>query len=194
LRKGLRCGGYRNKHHGLFNVETTNSFRSTSGRDGRKKKKPNKDFVEEEWPRLEAGATNTLITARQTKSSHKVQPPFIHLWTPVSEPWNEHVIPLAVNKFSFPCTIFSTVQSVLSRAKEGSALYKAAYAVGCAYLSSMDRSKNAVVMRTKAYAAAISTMNLVIRNATQATHDSTLLGVWLLGVYEVKENLYQETP
>jgi hypothetical protein len=191
LRKGLRCGGYRDKHYGLFNVATTNSFRSTSGRYRRKTKKPNEDFVKEEWPRLEAGleagATNALITARQTKSSHKPQYQFIRLWTPVSEPWDEHVIPLAVNKFSFPCSIFSTVQSVLSRAKEGSALYQAAYAVGCAYLSTMDRSKIAVVRRTKAYTAAISTMNLVIRNATQATHDSTLLGVWLLGVYEVKK-------
>lgn len=136
--------------------------------------------MEEEWPLLGADATDTLIMQR---GEHQR----IRLWRPLSEPWNEHVIPLAVNKFSFPCSIFSTVQSVLCRAKQGSALYQAAYAVGCAYLSTIDRSKNAVVRRTKAYTAAISTMNVVIRNATQARHDSTLLGVWLLGVYEVKE-------
>ena len=92
---------------------------------------------------------------------------------------------MAMDKFAFSCNIFATVQIEILSAQVGSALYLATYALGCAYLAKLTPSHQAISNRVKAYATALSAMNIALQDRQQYKNDNTLLGVWLLGIYEV---------
>lgn len=113
-------------------------------------------------------------------------------WYCVSESWNEHLMPLIMNKSSFEMEdgktkgIFSTIPPLLSNAKEGSPLDLARKAVSCAYLANTTRSSNAISNRSQAYGIALTAINQALQDPQQYRSDSTLLGVWLLSLYEVR--------
>ncbi|KAH8698395.1 hypothetical protein BGW36DRAFT_293631 [Talaromyces proteolyticus] len=192
LRRGLRCHGYRDEISGRFQIETTHSIQLKIKIDGRKKRHLVNTASEKDRCHYKQESTQSLILSPSRESQLKKQ---LLLWKnhqlahAVSKPlpviWTDHALPLACDKFAFSCPVFSTVHRLLSRAEEGSATYLAAYAVGCAYLASMDHSNTALSRHIKAYAKAVSAMNLALRDAEQVRSDSTLLGVWLLGLYEL---------
>ncbi|RFU27687.1 hypothetical protein B7463_g8634, partial [Scytalidium lignicola] len=107
---------------------------------------------------------------------------------PLPESWNKHCIPLVMNKFSFDMvgSIYSIIPRAISKAEEGSAFYQAFSAVGCAYVANVSWSLQAISNRAMAYGTALSAVNLALRDPQQCKSDSTLLSVWLLGMYEVR--------
>jgi hypothetical protein len=161
-----------------FRVETIFSFANEMNRDRRRKKKNSREE--------HMIALNKTSWLRSSVASEWTYP----LWYPLAEIWNDHVIPIVLDKFAFSCSIFSTVVSKLSSAREGSALYQATYAVGCAHLAKLTQTHEAISSRVRAYGNALSAMNMVLQDPRRCKNDSTLLGVWLLGIYEVSPLLW----
>jgi hypothetical protein len=110
------------------------------------------------------------------------------LHRPLTESWNNHFMPLVINKFSFDMgkSVYNAIPCVISKAEEGSALYLACSAVGRAYIANTTWSPNVKSDRAKAYGTALAAVNSALRDPEQRKSDNTLLGVWLLSLYEVR--------
>lgn len=107
------------------------------------------------------------------------------------ESWNDHVIPLIISKFSFDIargfnkSIFNTIPRVIAEVEDGSVLFTACNAVGCAYMANITRSPNVIFYRAKAYTTALAALNSALLDPQEHTNDKVLLSVWLLSLYEV---------
>lgn len=108
---------------------------------------------------------------------------------PLAESWNDHSIPLVINQFSFreAKIVFNTIPRVVSETEGGSALYLACNTVGCAYLTNKTCSPNAISDKARAYGTALAAISSVLKDPRQCKSNSTLLGVWLLSIYEVRQ-------
>jgi hypothetical protein len=106
---------------------------------------------------------------------------------PLAESWNDHFMPLVMQKFSLDVCkgIFYTIPRVTSKAEGGSALYQASNAFGYAYMANINQSPKAISDQVRAYGAALTTLNLALQDPQQSNTDNTLLSAWLLGLYEV---------
>lgn len=82
--------------------------------------------------------------------------------------------------------IFCTVPDIASKAEEGSPLYHACNALGHAYLGNLAWSPKAISNQSEAYGTALAILNAALQDPQQWKSDNTLLGVWLLGLYEVR--------
>jgi hypothetical protein len=109
-----------------------------------------------------------------------------------SQVWNHHVIPLVLDRFSIDLvdtikdgSMFATIPRIISTSQEGSPVYAVCDAIACAYLASTTGTTAAVVTRTRAYGAALRTVNTALDDPVQCKNDSTLLAVWMFVVYEV---------
>lgn len=106
----------------------------------------------------------------------------------ITESWDNHYMPLVMNKFLFDVvkSVYNAIPAVVSKADEDSALYQACHAVGRAYMANTTLTSRAVSKRSKAYATALGAIHSAIQDPEQRTSDNTLLGVWLLSLYEVR--------
>jgi hypothetical protein len=108
----------------------------------------------------------------------------------LAESWNNHFMPFTMNHlksvFCIASGVFDSITRMISNAEEGSALYQACNAVGCAHLAKQTQFSKAIYDRARAYGAALTAVNLAIRDPQQCKSEKTLLGVWLLGRYEVR--------
>lgn len=101
--------------------------------------------------------------------------------------WNQHVIPLILDKFSIglKTSIFASVNGMVSIAKQGSPVYAVSNAVACAYRASITGSANARSNMVHAYGNALRTVKTALDDSVEYKKDSTLLAVWMFVVYEV---------
>ncbi|KKK16940.1 hypothetical protein ARAM_003754 [Aspergillus rambellii] len=104
----------------------------------------------------------------------------------VPEPWDAHFVPFAVSQFSFDQVnnIFGFIPRCIATTGEDSALFLACSAVGCAHLAHLSGSAGSVFYSARMYGRAIRAINSALEDADERISDSTLLGVWLLGLYE----------
>lgn len=111
---------------------------------------------------------------------------------------NDHLIPLIMYRFSFGTvngqvqSLFDFLRPLMTRAEEGSPLFLACHAVGSAYLANKAGQSNPVSDPVKAYIPALSAINRALHDPEDYKTDSTLLGVWLLGFYEVWDKIYSD--
>lgn len=111
---------------------------------------------------------------------------------PLAESWVDHPIPLVISKFSYDMangeaqSIFNAIPRIISKAEEGSVLYRVCNAVGCAFIARATRYPTAARDQARAYGTALAAVNLALRDPQQYKSDSILLGVWLLSLYEVR--------
>ncbi|OKL64002.1 hypothetical protein UA08_00829 [Talaromyces atroroseus] len=108
------------------------------------------------------------------------------LQRPLPEMWNNHALPFLLSKFQrkFAESVYSVVAFVISHVEEGSVLFKVCSAVGLAYMANITRSLQAIAEREQAYGAAISAVNVLLKDPQQWQSDRILLSVWLLGQCE----------
>lgn len=126
-------------------------------------------------------------------SSSKALSPYhrkITINNPLFENWNNHFIPLALAGLrisaDMPLTMLNAISNIVSQNRHGSPLYKAFDALGCAFLAQTDPSKNALAHRIKAYRNALTAVNTTLRDPQKCKTNTTLLTVWVLGLYEVR--------
>ena len=110
-----------------------------------------------------------------------------------SQVWNDHVIPLVLDKFSvglrdtsIDSSMFATIPRIVSSMQEGSPIYAVCNAVACAYLASTTRTTATLAQRTRAYGSALRAVNAALDDPLQYKNDSTLLAIWMFVVYEVR--------
>lgn len=103
-------------------------------------------------------------------------------------------MPFVLNKFKLAFemskSIFNVIPGILSKAEEKSALYQASNAVARAYMATITRTSKATSDRTKAYGSALMATRSAIQDPERCKSDNTLLAVWLLGLYEVRFNVF----
>lgn len=110
----------------------------------------------------------------------------------LAEPRDVYLVPLVMNKFSCDIgrgadnSIFNTIPHVISKAEEGSALYGVCNAIGCALIANTTRYPEATRDQARTYGTALAAVNLDIQDPQRYKSDNTLLGVWLLSLYEVR--------
>lgn len=113
---------------------------------------------------------------------------------PLAESWNTHFMPFVINKFKLAFemskSIFNAIPDVLSKAEEKSALYQACNAVARAYMATITRTSKATSDRAKAYGSALMATRSAIQDPQRCKSDNTLLAVWLLGLYEVRFDVF----
>jgi hypothetical protein len=105
------------------------------------------------------------------------------------------LIPLLMDRFSFDMVydstnIFRTLIPVIRKSDEGSALYLACNAIARAYMLKTVRMSN-YASQVKAYGAALAAVKFAIRDPVLCRSDNTLIGVWLLVLYEVRRRFVQ---
>lgn len=83
-------------------------------------------------------------------------------------------------------SVYNAIPCVISKADERSALYRVCNAVGFAYMANANRSIDTAINRSRAYGAALAAIHSAVRGPQQRKSDDTLLGVWLLSLYEVR--------
>ncbi|KAJ6147670.1 hypothetical protein N7497_009652 [Penicillium chrysogenum] len=107
---------------------------------------------------------------------------------PLAESWNDHCLPLVMNKFLFDMakSVYNAIPCVISKAHERSAHYLVCNAVGFAYMANANRSLDTAINRSRAYGTALAAVRSAVRGPQQCKSDDTLLGVWLLSLYEVR--------
>ena len=117
----------------------------------------------------------------------------LHMICEPSQAWNEHVIPLVLDKFSvgrgntsIDSSMFATIPRLVSSTQEGSPVYAVCNAVACAYMASTTRTTAALAHRTRAYGSALRAVNVALADPLQCKDDSTLLAIWMFVVYEVR--------
>jgi hypothetical protein len=93
-----------------------------------------------------------------------------------------------MNKFLFDMakSVYNAIPCVISKAHERSALYLVCNAVGFAYMANANRSLDTAINRSRAYGTALAAVRSAVRGPQQCKSDDTLLGVWLLSLYEVR--------
>lgn len=103
-------------------------------------------------------------------------------------------MPFVINKFKLAFemskSIFNAIPDVLSKAEEKSALYQACNAVARAYMATITRTSKATSDRAKAYGFALMATRSAIQDPQRCKSDNTLLAVWLLGLYEVRFDVF----
>lgn len=113
----------------------------------------------------------------------------ISIRNPLSEDWNNHFVPLALAGLrvyaDMSLTMINAISNIISQNEHGSPLYKAFDAVGCAYLARTNPLKNALAHRIKAYREALTALNSTLCDSQKCRTNTTLLTVWVLGLYEV---------
>jgi hypothetical protein len=172
-----------------FRIEDVSSFSMNMNRDRRRKRNQQGDSGLVESRPLRAVAGQWTHISQHIDEFPVLSERYTSLLYPLAESWNDHFMPLVIDKFKFSFKtakwIFNTIPHILSKAKEGSPLYQACNAVGCAYLMRMNRSPKAISSQARAYGRAITVINSAFGNPYQYKNDDILLSVWLLNLYEV---------
>lgn len=173
LRAGISCLGYRDDASMRFRIVNNESFQQRTRHHRRKIRYNNPPIAK----------------ADSTKNSQNVCAQI--LYEP-SQVWNDHVIPLVLERFSIELvgtikdsSMFATIPRIVSTSQKGSPVYAVCDAIACAYLSSTTGTTAAMVNRSRAYGAALRTVNTALDDPVQCRNDSTLLAVWMFVVYEV---------
>ncbi|EED21837.1 conserved hypothetical protein [Talaromyces stipitatus ATCC 10500] len=179
LRKKWKCPGYRKESDVLFRTETVLSFPDNQSRDRRRtqtRQAEREDFFKKQ----------DEVRSLSKQPSHYPRRTMIS--KSLTETWNNHFIPLALtgmrSSTDMPLTIINTISHLISQEKRESALYGAFNALACVFLGQTDRSKNALALRIKSYRNALTAINSTLRDPQKCKSNSTLLAIWVLGVYE----------
>ncbi|RFU34116.1 hypothetical protein B7463_g2194, partial [Scytalidium lignicola] len=183
LDRGRPCPGYRDELQLRFRIENVSSFPSNMSRDRRRK------YDQESHE----SDSSTFVDARdvaETTSpegfllSSKEYTPLLY---PLTESWNDHCVPLVINKFSFDTgkSVYNAIPHVASKAEEGSPLYLACNAVGCAYIANSTQYPSHLPDQSKAYRTALNAVYSALSDPQRCKSDNTILGVWLLALYEL---------
>ncbi|RFU26972.1 hypothetical protein B7463_g9357, partial [Scytalidium lignicola] len=107
--------------------------------------------------------------------------------------WDDQFMPLVMQRFSFNLVdCLYVIPRIASKAEKGSVLYQACNAIGCAYRANMYPCFKTVSDRVKTYRAALAVVKSTLRDSNQYKSDNTLLGIWLLGLYELLVNIRED--
>lgn len=180
MRKGWQCPGYRKDSDVLFRTETLISFPDNQSKDRRKTQRQQEED-DESFKKQERSELSKGLSHHRKKTT---------INNPLSEDWNNHFIPLAMAGLrmsaDMPLTMLNAISNIISQNEHESPLYKAFDAVGCTFLARTNPSKNALAHRIKAYRDALTAVNSTLRESQKCKTNTTLLTVWVLGLYEVR--------
>lgn len=170
----------------LFRTETLISFPDNQSKDRRKTQRQlgEDDEFFQNQERSESSSKDLSHYRKRTSISN-----------PLSEDWNNHFIPLALAGLrmsaDMPLTMLNAISNIISQNEHESPLYKAFDAVGCTFLARDNPTKNALARRIKAYRNALTAVNSTLRDSQKCRTNTTLLTVWVLGLYEVRTSSIQ---
>lgn len=186
-RKGQLCPGYRDGLSLRFRTKTLCSFQSGAKQSHRRI--PNQAAISN--PSMNINRPETVVGQQkhylgQYDCLAKRSSPLIY---PLAELWDDQCLLFTVNhlKLSFGiCTrMFHSLARMIFDAAEESALYQTCNAIGRAYITKQNPSREAMHNQTRQYATALRAVNFAIQDPQQCKCPKTLLCVWLLGMYEV---------
>jgi hypothetical protein len=109
------------------------------------------------------------------------------LQRPMGKP-GDRFIPLVlakVAKYISGDSLFITIPRIVTQAESRSPIYKVCNAIGLAYVTSKTQGPTADATKARGYRCALAAVNAALQDPRRQTLDSTLLAVWLFGVYEV---------
>lgn len=168
----------------LFRTETLISFPYNQSKDRRKTQRQLDDESFKNQERSKSSSQDLSHYQKETSISN-----------PLSEDWNNHFIPLALAGLrmsaDMPLTMLNAISNIISQNEHESPLYKAFDAVGCTFLARTNLTKNALARRIKAYRNALTAVNSTLRDSQKCRTNTTLLTVWVLGLYEVRTSSIQ---
>ncbi|KAH8693948.1 hypothetical protein BGW36DRAFT_345844 [Talaromyces proteolyticus] len=182
LRKHVPCFGYREDIGIHFRVETASSFQF---RDQRKRETLFKGLQ----PKKPEKASNlhTYLSGDMTIHFTRFSKP-LSLRKPLVEPWDVHFFPLFMRNFKatrIPLThIHDFIPRVFANVGPSSALYNACNALAWMFVTGKSLSLKATVNKEKAFGSAVMALRSDLKSLRQCKSDSTLLTIWLLGLYE----------
>lgn len=163
----------------LFRTETLISFPDNQSKDRRKAPRRRED--EESFRKQKGSESSSKGLSHYRK---------ITISNPLSEDWKNHFIPLALDGLrisaDMPLTMINAISNIISQNEHESSLYNAFDAVGCTFLARTNPSKGALAHRIKAYRNALTAVNSTLRDSQKCITNTTLLTVWVLGLYEVR--------
>lgn len=143
------------------------------------------------WKQAKAAQSTSVdeIQPLETDKALKLSPDrYAVLRYPLAESWNDHLIPLVTDKFSFDVDncVYNVIPDIA--AKDAVPFFNMAVnAVGSAYITDMASPISAVPDPIKSYKNALHAVAMALSDPKQSTHDSTIAGVWLLAFYEVSQ-------
>ncbi|KAH8699094.1 hypothetical protein BGW36DRAFT_377274 [Talaromyces proteolyticus] len=191
-RKGYLCAGYRDELDQLFRVETVHSFISNRALDRRRASSSRP--IPQALSKHRFGPIPTFGMVVDDSRN----PPAYHFdkadpgpQVPIVESWTVHMLPLVMSKFSSDIrngnsqTIYNAIPRLVSKAGAGSALHLVCDAIGRIYLSKATLSRRERSAQYSAYGKAITAINADLRDPRRWESDETLVGVFLLGIYEL---------
>jgi hypothetical protein len=181
LRKGWPCPGYRKDSDVLFRTETLISFPDNQIKDRRRTQRQQRE--DDDFFKKQDDFESSLKGLSRYRKKAPINNPLI-------EDWNNHFIPLVLTGLrsiaDMPLAMLNAISNIISQNEHESPLYKAFDAVGCTFLARTNPSKNALAHRIKAYRNALTAVNLTLRDSQKCRTNTTLLTVWVLGLYEVR--------
>uniref|UniRef100_A0A093VLC5 White-opaque regulator 1 n=1 Tax=Talaromyces marneffei PM1 TaxID=1077442 RepID=A0A093VLC5_TALMA len=182
LRKRWSCSGYRKDSDVLFRTETLISFPDNQSKDRRKKQIQQ---IQQRENGVSFKKQEDFDSSAKGLSPYRKQ---IMIHDQLSENWDNHFIPLALAGLrisaDMPLTMLNVISNIISQNDHESPLYKALNAVGYAFLARTNPSKNTLAQRIKAYRNALTAVNSTLRDSQKCRTNTTLLTVWVLGLYE----------
>lgn len=168
----------------LFRTETLISFPDNQTKDRRKTQRQQRED-DESFKKEERSESSKGLSHFRKKAT---------ISNPLSEDWNNHFIPLALAGLrlsaDMPLTMLNAISNILSQNEHESPLYKAFEAVACTFLARTNPSKNALAHRIRAYRNALTAVNSTLRDSQNCRTNTTLLSVWVLGLYEVRSGTH----
>jgi hypothetical protein len=172
------CSGYRdlNDPGAKFRIQTPFSYST-------RRQKPHRQFNEN---------SDAIPDHRKGRRSNTSESLHV-LSRSLVESYDMHVMPLILNKFSFPSPggrrihgSLEFIPTLLGQADNASVLYLACHAVSYAHLSNISRPDGGIVAsHLSSYGKSLHALKLALCDRDLQKHDATLLAVWLLGLYEV---------
>ncbi|KAE8554647.1 hypothetical protein TMatcc_005795 [Talaromyces marneffei ATCC 18224] len=182
LRKRWSCSGYRKDSDVLFRTETLISFPDNQSKDRRKKQIQQ---IQQRENGVSFKKQEDFDSSAKGLSPYRKQ---IMIHDQLSENWDNHFIPLALAGLrisaDMPLTMLNAISNIISQNDHESPLYKALNAVGYTFLARTNPSKNTLAQRIKAYRNALTAVNSTLRDSQKCRTNTTLLTVWVLGLYE----------
>ncbi|RXG42572.1 hypothetical protein VDGE_03535 [Verticillium dahliae] len=194
IKYGTECPGYRNEQDVVFRNETSHTIRRA--------KQPASQHSSSESPEGDGLVSSAVMILHENSSSASKASstaPFAQSPSAISsatfaltptllarelkEPWRTHSIPLLINCYA-PVAFFSAIFEKLTSPDEplimATHLWARAYLGSCFY-APQDRRETALHLGNT-----LRSVALAIQDRDKGTSDSTILAVWILGMYELQ--------
>ena len=109
----------------------------------------------------------------------------------IAEHWNTYCIPIVLHQFSASVDgnrtfgYFDFLPDLYRESSDSSCLYSATNAIAEAYITNLSHAIRDKKELMQTHGRALRSMNAALEDPLERAKDSTIIAVWLLGIYEV---------